>query len=72
MLSPVKSLASMKHGDIFVLHPDDERVMKRSADINNGNKKKSQFQHGVTCKIDKSFQAICIKLAIVKHMQITK
>ena len=56
----------MKHGDIFVLHPDDERVIGRSADINKGIKKKSQFQHGVTCKLQKSLkkQNIKYKLSI--------
>ena len=43
---------NMKHGDFFVLHPDDERVFKRQVDVQNGKNMKSQFQHGVICKID--------------------
>ena len=49
---------NMKDGDMFVLHPKDERVHCRKVrDDNNQTVKKedrpSQFKHGVKCTIDK-------------------
>ena len=46
----------MLHGDIFVLHPKDERVIKRrfrnKEDLNVTETKASQFKHGVVCSFD--------------------
>jgi hypothetical protein len=46
----------MKHGDLFVLHPLDERVIERR--IHDGEKfkiesQKTQFKHGVECIWDR-------------------
>ena len=50
----------LNHGDFFVLHPDDERVIPRMIQT-HANKHKyikedkcSQFQHGVTMSIEKN------------------
>ena len=50
----------LNHGDFFVLHPDDERVISRMIQTHaNKNKyikeeRDSQFQHGVTMSIKKN------------------
>ena len=53
----------MEHGDMFILHPADERVIKRNVEClltegsNNSNReelKPSQFQHSVTCSTSSS------------------
>ena len=48
---------TMNHGDIFFLHPKDERVLKRRIleedDMRYCNEdKKSQFKHGVVCSFE--------------------
>ena len=62
-LKPVIRQGSMElnHGDIFVLHPRDERCIKRNILCPYSNKiikedKASQFQHGVSFKIDETLR----------------
>ena len=44
----------IKHGEFFVLHPDDERVFKRNTrSASTSKKRSSQFQHSVTTTIKK-------------------
>ena len=47
----------MESGEVFVLHPRDERVYNRRISLNNGNdyfkeERKSQFRHGVKFDIN--------------------
>ena len=50
----------LRHGDFFVLHPDDERVIPRMIQTHaNRNKytkeaRRSQFQHGVAMSINRN------------------
>ena len=53
----------LNHGELFILHPDDERVFARKIrskeNVNKSKREemKSQFQHGVTCSISKNKDA---------------